>query len=137
MKKVFICLVTLFFVFNSCKENVNSENVDSKETGIFYGLNGNSTIEGFVGYFSPGTSPFGYHSIGSGGYMLSDFVWLSDTPSCSFSAVYLEGKEDQLAKAVYVRAKGEWIEENIVTEKEECHYLKLVVDSLQIILGKK
>jgi hypothetical protein len=130
--KMIVAFLILVMTISGCNMDVisndNSSVPDNSPT-----MSGAAIVEGYVGYFSPALPPSDRVEAEPSGYVLSNDVWRTETPQCSYSRIYLEGKESQLSRAVHIQVTGTWRTWTLSINDQEHHYLKISVDSLQVI----
>ncbi len=127
-----ICFVLLGIVSGCSKDtSVNQSNHQQFQdvaSGSGYG-----TVVGYEGYFSPELGPDGRVSPLPSGYLMSNVTWEVGAPDSSYSRIYLQGKESDLAKAVRIRVTGHWTATTRTVGTGVYHFVDLSIDSLQIL----
>ena len=133
MKNILLVLLSLLIIgIWGCKkeEVVSNQNNSIEESGI-------GTIEGYVGYFSVALPPPDSNlGVLPSGYTFSSYHWVTDSPSCSYSMIYLLGQDSLLRDAIYVKASGKWEQATQKYGTADYSYLKLTVESIEIIQKK-
>jgi hypothetical protein len=93
---------------------------------------GYGRVVGYEGYFSPELSPRGYPQPYPSGYVMTNFSWEAGTPA-SLYRIYLLGRDTDLAKAIRVRASGNWQAVRRTIDTNVTAYITLKIDSLEIL----
>jgi len=129
----FVIPFVLLGIVSGCSRDTSVNQSNNQQFQDVASGSGYGTVVGYEGYFSPGLGPEGQVSPLPSGYLMSNVTWEAGAPDSSYSRVYLQGKEGDLARAMRVRVTGHWTATARTVGTHVYHFHYLSIDSLQIL----
>ena len=131
VKAIFFSIILVALVLGCSKSNPVGQN-NTYTLKEIVSDTGYGTVAGYEGYLRIESGPQGFPGPYPSGYVMTNYSWEAGAPD-SFYAVYLLGRDTDLAKATRVRATGNWQSVTRTIDTHVSAYIKMSIDSLEIL----